>query len=61
VVAILNMCSLMFIFRSGEWKFTTKSFCVYTQLLREERRLWVFENRAVRRMFVLKRDEVTGK
>jgi hypothetical protein len=27
--------------------------------LREEHRLWVFENRVLRRMFGLKRDEVT--
>jgi hypothetical protein len=29
--------------------------------LREERRLRVFENRVLRRMFGLKRDEVTGE
>ena len=29
--------------------------------LREERRLRVFENRVLRKVFVLKRDEVTGK
>jgi len=29
--------------------------------LREERRLWVFENRVLRRVFGPKRDEVTGK
>jgi hypothetical protein len=29
--------------------------------LREERRLRVFENRVLRRMFVPKRDEVTAK
>jgi hypothetical protein len=29
--------------------------------LREERRLRVFENRVLRRVFVPKRDEVTGK
>jgi len=29
--------------------------------LREERRLRVFENRVLRRIFELKRDEVTGK
>jgi hypothetical protein len=28
--------------------------------LREERRLWVFENRVLRRIFGPKRDEVTG-
>jgi len=28
---------------------------------REEHRLWVFENRALRRVFGLKRDEVTGE
>ena len=28
--------------------------------LREERRLWVFENRVLRRIFGSKRDEVTG-
>ena len=27
----------------------------------EERRLWVFENRVLRRVFGLKRDEVTGE
>jgi len=30
-------------------------------ILREERRLWVFENRVLRRVFVSKRDEVTGE
>jgi hypothetical protein len=29
--------------------------------LREERRLWVFENRVLRRIFGSKRDEVTGE
>jgi hypothetical protein len=29
--------------------------------LREERRLWVFENRVLRRVFGPKRDEVTGE
>ena len=29
--------------------------------LREKRRLWVFENRVLRRIFGPKRDEVTGK
>ena len=29
--------------------------------LREERRLWVFENRVLRRIFGPKRDEVTGE
>ena len=29
--------------------------------LREERRLWVFEKRVLRRLFGLKRDEVTGE
>jgi hypothetical protein len=29
--------------------------------LREKRRLRVFENRALRRIYVPKRDEVTGK
>ena len=29
-------------------------------MLREERRLWVFENRVLRRVFGPKRDEVTG-
>jgi len=28
--------------------------------MREERRLWVFENRVLRRVFGPKRDEVTG-
>ena len=31
----------------------------WSQTLREERRLWVFENRVLRRVFGLKRDEVT--
>jgi hypothetical protein len=29
--------------------------------LREERRLWVFENRVLRKLFGPKRDEVTGE
>ena len=29
--------------------------------LREERRLWVFENRVLRRIFGAERDEVTGE
>ena len=29
--------------------------------LREERRLWLFENRVLRRVFGPKRDEVTGE
>jgi len=29
--------------------------------LREERRLWVFENRVLRKVFGPKRDEVTGE
>jgi hypothetical protein len=29
--------------------------------LREERRLWVFESRVLRRVFGAKRDEVTGE
>jgi hypothetical protein len=30
-------------------------------MLREEHRLWVFENRVLRRIFGPKRDEVTGE
>jgi len=30
-------------------------------MLREERRLMVFANRALRRVFVLERDEITGE
>jgi hypothetical protein len=30
-------------------------------MVREERRLWVFEKRVLRGMFGPKRDEVTGK
>ena len=33
----------------------------WSQTLREERRLRVFENRGLRRIFVTKRDEVTGE
>jgi hypothetical protein len=33
----------------------------YSLTLREEHRLRVFENRALRRIFVPKRDEVTGE
>jgi hypothetical protein len=33
----------------------------YTSLLREERRLKVFEDRLLRRVFGPKRDEVTGE
>jgi hypothetical protein len=33
----------------------------WSQTLREERRLGVFENRALRRIFGPKRDEVTGE
>ena len=33
----------------------------WTLILREERRLRVFENRALRRIFGAKRDEVTGQ
>jgi hypothetical protein len=33
----------------------------WSQTLREERRLRVFENRVLRRIFGLKRDEVTGE
>jgi hypothetical protein len=32
----------------------------YQDALREERRLWVFENRVLRRIFGPKRDEETG-
>jgi hypothetical protein len=33
----------------------------WSQILREEHRLRVFENRVLRRIFGLKRDEVTGE
>jgi len=33
----------------------------WSLILREERRLRVFENRVLRRIFELKRDEVTGE
>ena len=33
----------------------------WSRTLREERRLWVFENRVLRRKFVPKSDEVTGE
>ena len=33
----------------------------WSLILREERRLWVFENRVLRRIFGAKRDEVTGE
>ena len=33
----------------------------FSQTLREERRLRVFENRVLRRVFAPKRDEVTGE
>jgi hypothetical protein len=33
----------------------------WSQTLREEHRLMVFENRVLRRIFGLKRDEVTGE
>jgi len=33
---------------------------LYSYTLREERRLRVFENRVLRRIFGLKRDELTG-
>jgi len=32
----------------------------WSMTLREERRLWVFENRVLRRIFGPKRDEMTG-
>jgi len=35
--------------------------CVWSNTLREERRLRVTENRVLRKMFGHKRDEVTGK
>jgi len=38
-----------------------KIICVYIELLREEFRLRVFENRVLRRIFGPKRDEVTGE
>jgi len=31
------------------------------ETLREERRLWMFENKVLRRVFGPKRDEVTGE
>jgi hypothetical protein len=34
---------------------------VFSINLREELRLWVFENRVLRRIFGAKRDEVTGE
>ena len=34
---------------------------IWSLMLREERRLRVFENRVLRRVFGLKRDEVTGE
>ena len=36
-------------------------FETWSLILREERRLRVFENRLLRRVFVPKRDEVTGE
>jgi hypothetical protein len=37
-------------------------FCLFWSLtLREERRLWVFENRVLRRIFEPKRGEVPGE
>ena len=35
--------------------------CIYIYNLREERKLRVFENMVLRRIFVSRRDEVTGK
>jgi len=35
--------------------------CTLSLILREERRPRVFENRVLRRIFGLKRDEVTGE
>jgi hypothetical protein len=34
---------------------------LWSLTLREEHRLWVFENRVLRRIFRLKREEVTGE
>jgi hypothetical protein len=34
---------------------------IWSLTLREERRLWVFENRVLRRLFEPKRDKVTGE
>ena len=36
-------------------------FETWSLTLREERRLWVFENRVLRRVFGPKREEVTGE
>jgi len=33
----------------------------WSMTLREKRTLWVFENKELRRIFGLKRDDITGK
>jgi hypothetical protein len=42
------------------WHNTILKECRWSLTLREERRLRVFENRVLRRVFGAKRDEVTG-
>jgi len=47
-----------------EFKFNLKPYCIVitrSLTLREERRLRVFENRVLKKVFGPKRDEVTGE
>jgi len=47
-------------FRAKFWLFFLYECEIWSPTLREERRLRVFENRALRKIFGPKRDEVTG-
>jgi hypothetical protein len=49
----------MIILRASFGK-TCKKCGTWSLILREEHRLWVFENRLLRRIFELKRDEMIG-
>ena len=50
----------MYLYSNTEQFVLSARSCVVSLTLREERRLRVFENRVLRRIFGPKRDEITG-